>query len=128
MAAKLTVNKTAPTPSEQIVQDANRIYHVTDASGRQIGFRAMDMNRRRRTFKAMSAENQAKVQYMGMVMIAASVVEIDGEEIPLPTTELQFDFLIDRLDDHGFAAIGEGIKKYLRINLDADGVKKEAGE
>ena len=125
---KVKSASTAPTPSEQIIQEANHIYRVTDVKGRQIGFKSMDMNRRRRTFKAISAEMQGKPQYMGMVMIAASVVEIDGEEIPLPTTELQFDALIDRLDDAGFAAVGAGIQKHLRIGMNVEGVKTEAGE
>jgi hypothetical protein len=127
MAPKLTV-KTAPSPSEQIVQDANRIVHVTDAKGRQLGIRKLDMSRRRRVLKALSDEMSRKQQYLGLVMVAACVVEIDGEDISLPVTELQFDALIDRLDDAGFEAVGAAIQEHFGIGQSGDDLAAAAGE
>jgi hypothetical protein len=127
MVAKLTV-KTAPSPSEQIIQDANRIVHVKDGKGRQLGIRKLDMSRRRRVLKVLSDEMSRKQQYLGLVMVAACVVEIDGEEISLPVTELQFDALIDRLDDAGFEAVGEAIQEHFGIGQSGDDLAATAGE
>lgn len=128
MATKLTVNKTAPSPSEQIIQDANRIVHVTDAKGRQIGIRKLGMSVRRRVLKALSDEMSRKQQYLGLVMVAACVVEIDGEAVNLPISELQFDALIDRLDDAGFEAVGLGIQEHFGVGQSGEDLAATAGE
>jgi len=124
---KLTINPTSgPTPSQQIIEDANRIVYGSDARGRKLGVRKLNGPLKRQIFKALSAESQEKDRYLGMVIIAACCVSIDGEEISLPRTELQFDALIDRLDDDGSVAIG----KILRANFaakDGEGVDT-AGE
>lgn len=125
MAAKLTVTK---TPSEQVIEDANRVYHLTDAKGRIIGIRKMGMNVRRRVLKVVSGEMASRPQYLGMVMVAACVVEIDGDEVRLPTTEVQFDALIDRLDDVGFQAIGAAIQEHFGVSNSAEDLKALAGE
>ena len=108
MATKLTV-KAAPTPTQEVLDDANRVYPVTDARGRVIGIRKITMNIRRRVFKALSADAAQKPQYLGLAMVAACVTEIDGEPVTLPTNELQFDALIDRLDDDGVHLLGDQV-------------------
>jgi len=127
MAAKLTITKAA-TPSEEVIEDANRVHHVTDAKNRVIGIRKMNMNVRRRVLKVISGEMASRPQYLGMVMVAACVVEIDGEEIHLPASEMQFDALIDRLDDDGFQAIGKAIKEQFGVGESTDDLKALAGE
>ncbi|NTG73302.1 hypothetical protein G6M02_08165 [Agrobacterium rhizogenes] len=127
MAPKLTM-KTAPTPSEEVVQDANRIVHVTDARGRQIGIRKMHMSVRRRVLKALPDEMSRKMQYLGLCMLAACVVEIDGDPVSLPATELQFDALIDRLDDEGFEAVGNGMREHFGVGQNMDEIADAAGE
>lgn len=110
MATKVTVNK-APTPSQEVIAAAAQLVEETDARGRVISVRRITMNIRRRVLKALSAESAAKDRYLGLVMLAASCTAIDGDPVNLPTTELQFDHLIDRLDDDGFEAIGKAIKE-----------------
>ncbi|NTF67974.1 hypothetical protein [Rhizobium rhizogenes] len=127
MAPKLTM-KTTLTPSEEVVQDANRVVHVSDARGRQIGIRKMHMSVRRRVLKALSDEMSRKLHYLGLVMLAACVVEIDGDPIALPTTELQFDALIDRLDDDGFEAVGNGMREHFGVAQNMDEIAAAAGE
>jgi hypothetical protein len=123
----LKVNKPSivRTPSEEIIEDAGRIVQLTTPKGRSIGIRRVDMSIRRRIFKTLSADSQEKEQYLGMVMLAASVCEIDGEEHRLPKTELQFDALIDRLDDDGLNEISKGYREHFRSNAK---VADEAGE
>lgn len=124
--ATVTINETAPSPSEQIVADANRIVRATDTRGRTFGIRKPGMSVKRRVFKTLSDEMARKQRYLGMVMLASSVVEIDGEPISLPTSELQFDALIDRIDDEGFVAIGDAITEH--YGTTTEGVVDEAKE
>lgn len=126
--ATLTINETAPSPSEQIVADANRIVKTTDARGRTLGVRKLNMAIRRRILKALSDEMSRKQQYLGLVMVAACVVEIDGDAISLPSTELQFDALIDRLDDDGFEAVGAALVEHFGASASPEGVVGEAKE
>jgi hypothetical protein len=93
------------TPSQQIVDDGNEIKFVTDAKGRSIGVRKIKMSIRRRVLKTLTAASAGKGSYLGLCMMAASVDSIDGEKVAFPSTELQFDALIDRIDDEGLEAI-----------------------
>ncbi len=124
--ATVTMHDTAAqaeTPSQQIVADANRVVRVTDARGRVLGVRKITTSIRRRVYKTISAENGSKESYMGLVILAATCVDIDGQQIPLPTSELQFDALVDRLEDDGFEAIALAHKQNFMKKDDA-----EAGE
>jgi hypothetical protein len=127
MATKLTVRQ-APTPSEEIVQDANRIAVVHDARGRAIGVKKPNMSIRRRVYKALSDESAKKQQYLGLVMVAACVVEIDGDPVSPPTTELQFDALLDRLEEEGFEAAGMALQKEFGIGANLNELAIDAGE
>lgn len=116
---------TVKSPSQQIVEEANRIVYVTDARGRNLGVRRITTPLRRRIFKALSAESAEKRQYLGMVFVAASCCSIDGEEVRLPNSELQFDALIDRLDDDGAEAVADAIRENFQVEEEGAG---EAGE
>jgi hypothetical protein len=96
----------APTPTQQIVQDANRIEYCTDSLGRTLGVTRINSKLRRRVLKAISAEQGEKSQYLFMAMISCACVSIDGVPVPFPTTELQIDALSDRLEQEGMDAIG----------------------
>lgn len=116
----------AATPTDQVLEEANRTFSVTDARGRVIGFRRLKMSDQRRILKALSNESASKEKYLGMIMLAACVISIDGEEIRFPANELQFDALIDRLETDGFTAIATGVQKEFGIT-DED-VHADAGE
>lgn len=117
--ATLKMNETR-TPSEEIVEEALRVVRVTDTLGRSIGVRKMRMSMRRRMLKVISPEAASRDRYLGLVALAACCAEIDGEEIRFPTTELQFDALIDRLDDAGFEAIQIAMTEHLGIGSVTD--------
>jgi hypothetical protein len=99
----------AVSPSQAIVQDANRVEYVTDKLGRRLGVKRVSASLRRRVLKAMSAANGDKPQLLFMAMIACACVSIDDAPVPFPTTELQIDALIDRLEQEGLDAAGETI-------------------
>lgn len=96
----------APTPTQQVVEDANRIEHTTDALGRTLGVTRLNAKLRRRVVKALSPSQGEKSQYLFMAMIACACVSIDGESVQFPTSELLIDALIDRLEQEGLDAIG----------------------
>ncbi len=114
------------SPSQEIVDEANKVVVVTDARGRSIGIKKLTMSVRRRVLKALSDEMARKQQYLGLVMVAACVVEIDGDPVALPSTELQFDALIDRLDDDGFNAVGFGIREHFGVGMSEEEFAEQA--
>ncbi|MGN6536412.1 MAG: hypothetical protein ACTHKQ_11875, partial [Mesorhizobium sp.] len=93
---------------------------------RVIGYRRLKMTDQRRILKTLSNESASKEKYLGMVMLAACVVSIDGEDIRFPTNELQFDALIDRLETDGFTAVAAGVQK--EFGVGGEDVHAEAGE
>lgn len=95
-----------PTPTQQIVEDANRIEYTTDSLGRTLGVTRLNAKLRRRVVKALSVEQGDKSQYLFMAMIACACVSIDGTPRPFPTNELQIDAQIDLLEQEGMDAIG----------------------
>ncbi len=121
-AAEAPPAPAAQSPTQAVIADANRVVFVTDAAGRKIGVRRMSMSVRRRTLKAITPESQTKDRYMGLVMLAACVVSIDGVPYdPLASggNEVRFDGLIDLLDDHGFEAVATAIERNFGSGDDA---------
>ncbi|MBM7045444.1 hypothetical protein [Rhizobium lusitanum] len=124
----IKVNKVAePTESQRIVEEGNKHYSTTDALGREIVFRRLTGSDQRRMLKAISNESANKEKLLGMYMLAACVVSIDGDPISLPKTELQADFLVDRLETHGFEALGAAVKKEFGVTTEED-LRDDAGE
>lgn len=119
----VTAGPAGLSPSEDIIKNAARTVFVTDALGRQIEVRRVRTKQRLLVFKALSAESSAKPQYMGLVFLAASVVSIDGEPETMPTSELAYDALIQRLDDEGLEAVGLAIQENFIPSKPKDGEK-----
>lgn len=99
----------APTASQRIIEDANRIEYCTDAFGRTLGVTRINAKLRVRVVRALSASSGEKPQLLFMAMVACACVSIDGVQVPFPTTELQLDAHIFRLEQEGLDAIGECI-------------------
>ena len=95
----------AIAPSQAIILDANRIEYVVDGLGRRLGVKRISASLRRKVLKALTAESGEKGQLFVMGATACCCVSIDGDLIPFPTTELQVDALIDRLEQEGLNAV-----------------------
>jgi len=118
----------APTPTQQVVADANRVVEVTDARQRVLGVRRMNMSIRRRVYKSLTNAALENNRYMGLVMVAACVVTINREPadaLTMGANELVFDSLIDRLDDDGFEAVGKAIADNFAPPITRDEIKNE---
>lgn len=128
----VTVGDAALTPTQAIVADANAITTVTDARGRKIGVRRMTMSIRRRVLKNLRAEVADKDRYVGLIMLAACVVTIDGDPVDAMSggarddqREARLDAIIDRLDDEGIAAIAPIVSPSSRTDEEVrDEIKK----
>ncbi len=93
------------SPSAQIVASASSTLVVHDADGRELVLRRMTALDRLRLFKAIGPVLSQNNPYLGMAMLAASVVAIDTVPVPPPVTEGQIEALVARLGDVGIAAV-----------------------
>ena len=119
-----TVIKAAPvTPTQQVVNDANRVEYVIDKRGRRLGFKRITASLRRRVLKALSAESGEKGQLLVMATLACACVSVDNEPVVFPLSEVAVDFLIDRLEQEGLEAIGIGLAEKFPVAVDGDDVK-----
>lgn len=93
------------TPTASVLGAAEARLTTTDQTGRSIVARKLNALDKLRLLKAAGpilSENQA---WLGVAMLAASVVEIDGIPAPMPVTEQQIESLVAKLGDAGLDAI-----------------------
>jgi hypothetical protein len=109
----LTVNEspagaTAATPSAQVVAKQMAEVVVTDTAGRTIKLKKPGVLTQFRLVEMMgdSAKNQV---YMGMILPIIYVTSIDGDPVFTPTSKMQVEALIQRLDEHGVEAVMAGV-------------------
>lgn len=95
------------TPTQRVVEDANRVAYGMDALGRKLGVVRITASLRRRVLKALSAESGEKNGLLVMAVLACACVEIDGRMLPFPRNEIQIDAQIDLLEQEGLNAVGE---------------------
>jgi hypothetical protein len=114
MTQKVTVKpqRTAATPSEEVVRAATEEFSVTDARGRVITLKKPGVLAQYRLVEAMGSEAARNEVYMGMVLPIIFVTSIDGLHVPSPTNKAQIEGLIVRLDDDGIAAVAAGVQEH----------------
>ncbi|MBB5189602.1 hypothetical protein HNQ50_000312 [Silvimonas terrae] len=81
---------------------------VTDSAGRQIVLKKPGVLAQYRAVEAMGASAENRV-YMQMVLPIFYVQMIDGLPVATPSTKPQIEALIQRLDEHGLAAVIDGM-------------------
>ena len=94
-------------PSKQIVSQANETLDVRDALGRTLAVRRLGALDRLRLYKAIGPDLAENPPYLGMAMLAVSVMAIDGVPVPQPMTEMQVEAAVQRLGDSGIAAVAD---------------------
>jgi hypothetical protein len=97
------------TPSARVIAAAQAAPCVTEAQGRRLHLRKLTALDKLRLFKAAGpvlAQNQS---WLGMAVLAVSVVAIDDVPVPAPGNEAQIEALVGRLGDDGIAAIGAAL-------------------
>ncbi len=97
------------SPSATIVASSLATFVTRDAEGRELVLRRMSALERLRLFKAIGPALSQNDAYLGMAMLAASVVCIDTVPVPPPVTEGQIEALVGRLGDAGISAIAAAL-------------------
>lgn len=108
-------------PSEQIIQAANAIEHIT-VGGMTIGLKKPNILQQYRIVEIVgdSAKNEV---YMGMINPVLWVCEIDGDPESPPTTKRELESLIQRLGEEGVVAIAGHLAKKSAPEGSVDGIK-----
>ncbi len=96
---------------------------VTDSHDRKITLKRPNVLAQYRLVDALSDSAENRV-YLGMCVPLLYVAEIDGAPIAQPTSKLQIEALIQRLDEHGLAAITAGIEEHFSARQGVDAAKK----
>jgi hypothetical protein len=97
------------TPSQRLIAAAQELRDITDSLGRRIGLRRLNALDKLRLFKAAGPVLSQNQPWLGMAVLAASVVAIDDVPVPSPTTEAQIEGLVSRLGDAGISAIAKSL-------------------
>lgn len=105
---KLTINS---SPSEQVTAGAKREFEITDATGRKLTIRKPPFTAQF-DLVALLGEKSRNSMYHTMVMPLTYVAAIDGAQVAFPASERELRALIQRIDEHGYVAIAEGITKH----------------
>jgi len=92
---------------------------IKDKRGRTLKVRKIGPLQRTRLFKLMGPDNSRNIPLLGHYQMAVSVIEIDGIAHAFPTTELQIEAMIERLDEDGLEAVAEAWRANKWIDIDA---------
>jgi len=102
-ASKADVAKQPDAP-KPTASDGTAI--VVDSKGRSLKIKPLDVLYESRLTRTLGGEVAMNMAYMlGFVFPAASVCEIDGEEVPAPQTQREIDASIQRLGREGLTAV-----------------------
>ncbi len=105
---KVTVKES--TPSAQLIAKAMQEVTVTDSTGRAIKLRKPGVLAQYRLVEVLGQAAENRV-YLSMCIPLIYVSEIDGIAVSQPSTKLQVEALIQRLDEHGIDAVSEGVQE-----------------
>lgn len=110
----------AETPSAQLIKHTLKEEVVEDAKGRKILMRKPSVLAQFRIVEAVGPQVAANQTYMQMINPLIYVGAIDGAPVALPTSLLETEALIARLDDDGLnAAMSWYVANVISPTLDA---------
>lgn len=99
----------ADSPSARLVAAAQTIVTVVDEEGRTLELRRPTALDRLRLLRAVGPQGALNDRYLGMAMLAACVLSIDGVPLPFPVNEAGVETSVQRLGDAGLAAAAEAL-------------------
>lgn len=114
------------SPSEEIIKSAKKTVIVEDAGGRKIEIRKVKTLDRMRLLEIIGADNSENNRYLGLAMLAYSVVSIDGDSVTRPGTKLALEAIVQRLDDDGFDAVSQGVVEHFMPSAKTEDEVKQA--
>jgi hypothetical protein len=98
-------------PASVIVTGAAEKQTVTTVAGTQLTLRRLNALDKLRLFKAAGPLLAQNEPWLGMALLASSVVAIDEVPVPLPATEHQIEAMVARLGDEGIAAVAGALRR-----------------
>ena len=98
------------TPTQFYVAAAHDIRDITDATGRVLTIRRPTTLDRLRLFKAVGGALTANERYLGLAMLAFSVIAVDGVPVPQPVNEHQIEAAVERLGNEAIEAIAGSLE------------------
>ena len=107
------------TPSARIVAAAQEPLTVTDAHGRRLTLRPLDAVGKLRLFKAVGPTLAQNEPYLGMALLASSVVSIDDVPCPAVISEAVIENAVRQLGEAGLAAVAEALRPEGLLDQDA---------
>ncbi|WP_186251676.1 hypothetical protein [Burkholderia gladioli] len=114
------------TPSQTVISQGASEVTVVDTAGRTIVLRKPGPLARLRFIDAMG-ESSANKLWAGTVWPLMFVLSIDGVPVPPPAQKAQIEALYQRLDEHGYEALSEGVSAHFsaeQSSVDEDLAKK----
>jgi hypothetical protein len=97
------------TPSSRLIAAAEAAPEAVDETGRRLTLRRLSALDKLRLYKAAGPQLAQNAPWLGIALLAASVVAIDGVPVPAPATEAQIEALVGRLGEHGLAAVAAAL-------------------
>lgn len=105
------------TPTASILAVATATQTIVDGDGRRLAIRRLTALDRLRLFKAAGPTLAQNQPWLGMALIASSVVAIDDVPVPPPVNELHIEAMIGRLGDTGVAAIAQVLRQPVEADI-----------
>jgi hypothetical protein len=96
-------------PSAGIIAAAAAERTVVAGDGTCITLRRLNALDKLRLFKAAGPILSQNEPWLGLALLACSVVAIDDVPVPTPTTEAQIEAMVGRLGDAGIAAVAAAL-------------------
>ena len=107
-------------PSARLIAAAAVAPEVVDGLGRRLALRRMTMLDKLRLFKAAGPVLAQNSPWVGIALLACSVMAIDDVPVPPPSSEGQIEGLVQRLGDEGIRAVAGVLDVAARpVDLDA---------
>jgi hypothetical protein len=97
-------------PASGIVAAAAAEQVATTANGTRLTLRRLNALDKLRLFKAAGPVLAQNDPWLGMALLASSVVAIDDVPVPVPATEYQIEAMVARLGDAGIAAVALALR------------------
>lgn len=104
------------TPTQALLEAANRVLQANDAQGRVISLKHLGALDKLRLFEAAGPELARNDRWLGMAVLACSVTAIDAVPYPHPTSKAAIESMVQRLGDAGIAAVGGALQALPGVN------------
>lgn len=99
---------------------AAKIEYETDELGRKIGVRWLGPLQRTSLSRIVGSEDAENLGVMNNYLPAFAVAEIDGNPVPPPTSRLELDAILAKLDDEGILAAAKAIGRMRGAKTDKE--------